>query len=48
MTQTNPLPTSPAFNHVGITVGDLDEAVRWYQQVLQMTVLGGPAPSTSA
>ncbi|MFE7422432.1 VOC family protein [Rhodococcus sp. NPDC057529] len=39
---TSSLSSTPAFNHVGITVPDLDEAVEWYRQVLRFTVLGGP------
>ncbi|MFC9556888.1 VOC family protein [Rhodococcus sp. NPDC056960] len=39
---TTSLPTAPAFNHIGITVPDLDAAVDWYSTVLQFTVLGGP------
>ena len=31
-----------ALNHVGITVPDLDEALRWYVEVLGFTVLTAP------
>ncbi|MFF0815566.1 VOC family protein [Rhodococcus sp. NPDC003318] len=37
-----PLPISPTFNHVGITVPDLDRAVAWYRDVLHLEVVGGP------
>ncbi len=33
---------SSAFSHVGVTVPDLDAAVRWYQDTLGMYLLAGP------
>ncbi|MEN0136151.1 MAG: VOC family protein [Rhodococcus sp. (in: high G+C Gram-positive bacteria)] len=39
---TSLLPAAPAFNHVGLTVPNLDEALDWYHRVLNFTVLGGP------
>lgn len=39
---TTQLATPPAFNHVGITVPDLDAAVAWYRDMLRLNVLGGP------
>lgn len=34
--------SSSAFSHVGVTVPDLDGAVRWYQDTLGMYLLAGP------
>lgn len=31
-----------AFNHIAISVPDLDEALKWYQEVLGFTILRGP------
>lgn len=38
-----PLPQYPkAINHIAISVPDLDEALKWYQEVLDFTILRGP------
>jgi catechol 2,3-dioxygenase-like lactoylglutathione lyase family enzyme len=34
----------PSLGHVGITVPDLDAAIRWYQDVLDFDLLSGPEP----
>jgi catechol-2,3-dioxygenase len=36
-----PMPTR-AFNHVAVSVTDIDSAMRWYRDVIQMTVLVEP------
>jgi catechol 2,3-dioxygenase-like lactoylglutathione lyase family enzyme len=36
-----------AFNHVGVSVTDIDSAMRWYQDVIQMTVLVEPMEITT-
>jgi catechol 2,3-dioxygenase-like lactoylglutathione lyase family enzyme len=38
---TNPWPR--ALTHVGVTVTDLDKAVRWYGEILGFHVIAGPA-----
>ena len=35
-----------AFNHVAVSVTDIDYAMRWYQNVIQMTVLVEPTEIT--
>lgn len=35
-------PAVPAMNHIGISVLDLDEALRWYQETLGFTLLTPP------
>ena len=32
-----------ALTHVGVTVTDLDKAVRWYREILGFHVIAGPA-----
>jgi catechol 2,3-dioxygenase-like lactoylglutathione lyase family enzyme len=31
-----------AINHIAISVPDLDEALKWYQEVLRFTIVRGP------
>src|SRR2546429_1710270 len=33
---------STGMNHVGLTVGDIDKAIRWYQDVFGLILLVGP------
>jgi catechol 2,3-dioxygenase-like lactoylglutathione lyase family enzyme len=41
-----PVPTR-AFNHVAVSVTDIDYAIRWYKDVIQMTLLVGPMEITT-
>ena len=41
-----PLPTRP-FNHVAVSVTDIDSAMRWYRDVIQMTILVEPTEITT-
>jgi len=41
-----PQPTK-AFNHVGVSVTDIDSATQWYQDVIQMTILVEPMEITT-
>jgi hypothetical protein len=41
-----PQPTK-AFNHVGVSVTDIDCATQWYQDVIQMTILVEPMEITT-
>ena len=36
-----------AFDHVGVSVTDIDSAMRWYQDLIQMTVLVEPMEITT-
>jgi catechol-2,3-dioxygenase len=36
-----------AFNHVAVSVTDIDYAMRWYQDVIQMTILVEPTEITT-
>jgi catechol 2,3-dioxygenase-like lactoylglutathione lyase family enzyme len=36
-------PYPPALTHVGVTVPDLNEALRWYREVLGFQIIFGPA-----
>src|SRR5687768_6940152 len=37
---------APSLNHVGVVVGDLDQAIEFYTQAIGFDVLGGPATFT--
>jgi catechol 2,3-dioxygenase-like lactoylglutathione lyase family enzyme len=41
-----PVPTR-AFNHVAVSVTDIDYAIRWYKDVIQMTLLVEPMEITT-
>ncbi len=32
-----------AFNHVGVSVPDIDEAITWYQKIFGLVLIAGPA-----
>jgi catechol 2,3-dioxygenase-like lactoylglutathione lyase family enzyme len=36
-----------AFNHIGVSVTDIESAMRWYRDVIQMTLLVGPTETTT-
>lgn len=39
---TSSIPGSAPFNHVGVGVDDVDEAIRWYAEVLGYSLIAGP------
>jgi hypothetical protein len=41
-----PMPTR-AFNHVAVSVTDIESAMRWYRDVIQMTLLVEPMEITT-
>jgi catechol 2,3-dioxygenase-like lactoylglutathione lyase family enzyme len=41
------MPLPRAFNHVAVSVTDIDYAIRWYKDVIQMTVLVEPTEITT-